>query len=505
MSPLPRLLAAGAFALLLAATPVRAQERNVPCTAGFAGSYPCLNVDLLAHIALPELLTHTAAEVWGWTDPQTSREYALLGLGNGTAFVDVTLPTAPVYLGKLPTATTGPGFQWRSVRTYGNYMFVGSEIAGHGVQVFDLTRLRGLTAPPASSWTADARYTGAGKSHTLGLNEATGFIYLAGANEAGFQCSGGGLHIVDVRNPLTPVFAGCYDGDGYTHENQCIVYHGPDTTYNDREICIAYNEDTVTAVDVTNKSAPTLISRGMYPSVGYTHQGWFTEDRRYLFVDDELDELNGLATTARTIVMDASDLDNLGYVGSFLSGVPSSDHNQYVRGNYLYQSNYQAGLRILRIDNPAAASVTEVGRFDTYLEGNQVSASSGQWMNYPYFASGIVVASDINNGLFVLRPTAGTVAGESGPLPASGFRLDSPVPNPTTGTTRLSLTVGEAQAVRAEAFDALGRRVAVVLGGTVPAGTTDLVFDGSALPAGVYVVRVVGETFTTAARVSVAR
>jgi choice-of-anchor B domain-containing protein len=490
-------------ALLLAAAPPRAQERDVPCTAGFASSYPCSDVDLLAHIPLPQLLAHGSAEIWGWTDPQTAHEYALVALANGTTFVDVTVPTAPVLLGKLPTATgVSP---WRSVRTYNDYMFVGSEAPGHGVQVFDLTRLRGLTAPPATPWTADVRYTGVGKSHTLGLNEATGFVYLAGANEAGFQCAGGGLHIVDVRDPLTPVFAGCYDGDGYTHENQCVVYDGPDTDHAGREICVAYNEDTVTVVDVTNKATPVLVSRGVYPNVGYTHQGWFTEDRRYIFVDDETDETNGLFTTARTIVMDASDLDDLGYVGSFFSGVPSSDHNQYVRGSYLYQSNYQAGLRIVRIDDAATAAVTEVGRFDTYPSGNQVSASSGQWMNYPYFASGIVVASDINNGLFVLRPTAVPVAGESGPLPASGFRLGSPVPNPTTGTTRLALAVGEGQAVRAEAFDALGRRVAVVLDGAVPAGTTDLVFDASALPAGVYVVRVVGGTFTTTARVSVAR
>ena len=123
------------------------------------------------------------------------------------------------------------------------------------MQVFDLTRLRDVTTP--QTFTADARYTGFGNSHTLSVNEQTGFIYAVGTN----TCSGG-VHMVNVQNPedarSTP---GCVSNDGYVHENQCVVYHGPDTTYTGREICFNYNTDTLTIVDVTNKSAPVQLSR----------------------------------------------------------------------------------------------------------------------------------------------------------------------------------------------------------------------------------------------------
>ncbi len=42
-------------------------------------------------------------DIWGWADPMTGREYALMGMTDGTAFVDVTDPDNPAVLGKLPT------------------------------------------------------------------------------------------------------------------------------------------------------------------------------------------------------------------------------------------------------------------------------------------------------------------------------------------------------------------------------------------------------------------
>src|SRR5690606_26347425 len=229
--------------------------------------------------------------IWGWTDAETDREYALVGLSDGTAFVDVTEPTEPVYLGKLPTATVLSG--WRDIKTYGHHAFVVSEAPGHGMQVFDLTRLRDVPGPP-QTFTADAHYVGAGKAHNLVINEDTGFAYIVGANEAGFPCNAGGLHIVDVRVPLTPTFAGCFDGDGYTHDAQCVVYDGPDADYTGREICMAANEDNVAIVDVTDKANPSLVAHAVYLNAAYTHQGWLTDDRRFFLVDDELDESMGL-------------------------------------------------------------------------------------------------------------------------------------------------------------------------------------------------------------------
>src|SRR5690606_20218176 len=91
-------------------------------------------------------------DIWGWTDPETEKEYALMGLNNGTAFVDVSDPVNPVYLGKLPTHTQSS--LWRDIKVYADHAFVVSEASGHGMQVFDLTRLRGVTSP--QTFTVDA-------------------------------------------------------------------------------------------------------------------------------------------------------------------------------------------------------------------------------------------------------------------------------------------------------------------------------------------------------------
>src|SRR5262245_58578046 len=130
---------------------------NTPCIGGFAGPYPCLNVDLRAHVTLQTMQCESGNRLWGWTDPQDDREYALMGCNNGISFVDVTDPDAPVYLGRLPTfehehvgyAPKHEGNSlWRDVRVYANHAFVVSEQPEHHMQVFDLTRLRSVASPP---------------------------------------------------------------------------------------------------------------------------------------------------------------------------------------------------------------------------------------------------------------------------------------------------------------------------------------------------------------------
>lgn len=377
----------------LPATRLAAQDAST-CTDGMAGPYPCRDIDLLAFLPGEEIGGGTGNDIWGWTDPLTGREYALVGRSTGTAFVDISTPRQPVYLGLLPTHTVVS--TWRGIKVFANHAFIVSEALNHGMQVFDLTQLREVVSPP-TTFAETAYYAGFGSTHTLALNTKSGFAYAVGTR----TCEGG-LHVVDVRDPASPRTAGCFALDGYTHETQCVIYEGPDSVYRDREICLNSNEDTLTIVDATDKLDPSQLSRTGYDGSAYTHQGWLTEDQRFFLVNDEGDE-TAFKHRTRTWIWDVSDLD-APVLATFYDGMtPSIDHNLYIRGNLVYESNYRSGLRVLDASDVAQGTLRELGFFDIY-PADDGPAYNGAWTSYPYFASGAVVVNGIEQGLFVVRP-----------------------------------------------------------------------------------------------------
>ncbi|MEZ5312950.1 MAG: choice-of-anchor B family protein [Thermoanaerobaculia bacterium] len=372
------------------------------------GVYPCQNVDLLELIPLSTMNATSGNDSWGWTDPKSGREFALMGLNNGTGFVEITDPENSIYLGKLPTHTSNSS--WRDIKTYSHYAFIVSEASNHGMQVFDLEQLLNVASPPVT-FTESAHYPGFGNAHNIVINESSGFAFAVGTS----TCSGG-LHFVNIQNPLVPVGAGCFSADGYTHDAQCVNYIGPDSDHAGQEVCFNSNEDTLTIVNVTNKAAPVQISRNTYVGSGYTHQGWLTADQSYFLVDDELDEQN-FGHNTYTYVWDISDLESPVPVGFFISPTPAIDHNQYIKGNFTFQANYRSGLRILRLDDLSVPALTQVGYFDIY-PANDTANFSGAWNVYPYFPSGNVIVSGIGEGLFVLRPLLCTTPAAPAPLSA---------------------------------------------------------------------------------------
>lgn len=384
---------------------------QVNCEDGTAAMFPCEGVDLLSFLPISELGGGRGVDlndIWGWTDPQTGREYALVGRVDGTAFVDVTDPYHPVYVGELPKTKESPGSVWRDIKVYRDHAFIVADGAGpHGMQVFDLTRLRGLSGEPVT-FEPDAHYSGINSAHNIVINTDTGFAYTVGNSSGGETC-GGGLHMINIQDPLNPTFAGCYSasgtgraGTGYTHDAQCLVYNGPDSEYAGREICFGSNETALNIADVTDKENPVSIASASYPNVSYTHQGWISEDHRYFYVNDELDELTGNADQTRTLIWDVTDLDDPQLVKEYMWGPESSDHNLYVKGNRLYMSNYKTGLRVHDITDPV--NPVEIGYFDTMPVGDDGPGFSGSWSNYPFFESGTVAVSSIGEGLFLLRP-----------------------------------------------------------------------------------------------------
>ena len=395
------------------------------CVNGKAGTFPCKGVDLLSFVPLSDFtgsapglapLGGGTSDLWGWTDPETKDEYVLIGKTNGTGIFRVTDPTRPVYLGQINN-TSPAQLIWHDIKVYKDHAFIVSESAGHGMRVFDLTRLRGATQP--QTWVEDVNYPLAFSAHNIAINTETGFAYIVGGNNGLVvpdQCLSG-LHIVDIRDPQLPKPAGCQARGGgpgtglgivgvsgvasYVHDTQCVVYRGPDKDHAGREICLNSAETHLQIVDVTNKLAPFQIGEVEYPEVGYAHQGWLTDDQRTFLLGDELDEGETVENT-RTLIFDVSDLDEPRFVKAHNHRTTSIDHNMYVKDGLVYQSNYAAGLRVLDTRNAAKGSLSEVAFFDTFPEHDEPEFV-GTWSNYPYFPSGTIAVSGIDEGLFLLK------------------------------------------------------------------------------------------------------
>jgi choice-of-anchor B domain-containing protein len=488
---------------------------DVACVDGWADVYACDGIDLLAVLPRRFMGTDpqiaTANDVWGWVDPQTSIEYALVGLADGTAFVSLEDPRHPRFLGKLPTRTvTVP---WRDIKTYRNHAFIVADGADHGMQVFDLTQLRSA-GPSPQTFRPTAEYIGPGltanggfslgNAHNLALNEETGFAYAVGSN----TCNAG-LHMIDVRDPRRPRFAGCFGETGYTHDTQCVVYRGPDAAHQGREIC--FNSDpqpsSLSVVDVTDKRAPRLLSRVIYPNGVYSHQGWLSPDQRFFLLGDELDEV-GFGHPTRTLVFDVADLEAPRLLGQSDATTLSIGHNMYTVGGLLYQANYTSGVRVLSFARAAQARLDEVAFFDVFPPTDG-PLFRGAWTVYPFLPSRILIANSIDGGLFVLQANPALGGGPFGPGPREPRgRPERP--------TRLRIEVGDHHDVVLSWTDrsggAAGFRIyrsvdrgPALLYAELPAGTTRF---ADALEAGrVYEYRVAafdGERESQASRVSVA-
>ncbi|OJJ55616.1 hypothetical protein ASPSYDRAFT_158583 [Aspergillus sydowii CBS 593.65] len=394
-------------------------QAHKKCRRGKAGEYSCQNVDLLSFLSHQALgsVTREGNDLWGWTSAD-GREFGVVGQTDGVAFVEVLEDGSLEYVGRLATQTE-PSV-WRDVKVIGDHAYIGSEAPGHGLQIFDLKKLTTTSASDPTEFSPSkdltAWYNEFGSSHNIVSHEETNMIYAVGTSR-NLTCAGG-LWMVDVSDPAKPFSPGCANEDGYVHDAQCVIYKGPDKKYVGQEICFNYNEDTLTIVDVTDKTDPIQISKTPYVGASYTHQGWLVdpEDHSYLLLDDELDEMDGTGAAANghttTYIFDIKDLSAPKHTGLYQSPVRSIDHNQYVVNGLTYQSNYGSGLRIVDVssvfEDPSGSAFKEVGSFDVHpeddAEGGEVEFV-GSWSVYPYFASGHILLNSIERGIYSLKYT----------------------------------------------------------------------------------------------------
>jgi choice-of-anchor B domain-containing protein len=280
------------------AAPALQATQAVPatCAQGFAAQFPCRNVDFEAQVPLDQFSSapSSAANLWGFVDLNDNREYALIGLRNGTAIVEVTDPAHPRQLMTIPGNTSA----WREVKIYQvrdnvanryrAYAYVCTEAAGSGIQVLDLSGLPNSVALATT-------LTDTGSQHTLyvsnidyGTNMALpgeqAFLFAAGSN-----VSSGAWRVYSLANPAQPqLITAAPAGTQYMHDSTSLFITDGRTTQCDQghspcEVLVDFNENTVDLWDVTNKTQAVRLSSTTYPSATYTHSGWPSADQRSLF------------------------------------------------------------------------------------------------------------------------------------------------------------------------------------------------------------------------------
>ena len=350
--------------------------------------FPSSGIQLMAWLTLPEFGSHSMAnDCWGYTSG-SGREYAIIGLRGGTAFVEVSQPGNPQIIDVL----SGPSSSWRDIKTYRHYAYAVSE-GGGGIQVFDLEQIDAGIVTLA----ADITEGGNTATHNVAIDEASGFLYRTGG-------SGNGLRIYDLTDPVNPDLVASWD-DKYVHDAQIVTYtEGP---YAGRQIafaCAGFNGGWVNTglsiIDVTDKSDLQVLAHYEFPNPVYSHQGWLSEDKQLFYLNDELDEQD-LNVQTTTHVIDVSDLSDPVQVSTFTSGSSAIDHNLYVHDGRIFEANYRSGLRVFsNTEDPR--NPVEVAFFDTYPDSDSANFN-GLWSVYPFFPSGTIIGSDIERGLFVWR------------------------------------------------------------------------------------------------------
>ena len=397
---------------------LKSNSAATDCVGGMAGSFPCSNIDLLAHIA-DRTPVSRGADIWGFMDLNSNREYVVVSYSTGVAVFDVTDPEDPREIDFI----NGQSTTWRDIKIHqfwnasdgrwNAYAYVSADSASDGLFVIDLSRL----PHSISRVSYNSDFEEAHNIYLLGAEFSTGLanssdtpnLILAGANR-----SDGRFRAYNLANSASPAFIAAPQtpsnqpgGDRlYMHDaasmvvtdarkdSQCVNAAGQDHC----DILFDFNEDSADIWDVSDPQNPSRLSRFPYSNSAYTHSGWPSEDQQYLFIQDELDEQdNGLSTTLR--VVSIADLTAPTLAGTWVGPTRAIDHNGFVRGNRYYMSNYARGLTVLDITN--AASPVAVGRFDTFPSSDN-TGFPGNWGTYPFLPSGNIALSDIDSGFYMV-------------------------------------------------------------------------------------------------------
>ncbi len=404
-----------------------------PCTSGQVNGLDCSNIDLVAHVPLGSVSAtpRAGADIWGFVDLNTDREYVIISYDIGAAVFDVSDSENPVEIGFVDGQPT----VWRDVKVYQRYdatagrfiayAYVTTDGVGDGLFVIDLSELphRIRRVEFASDFAQSHNVFSLNTDYATGLPlvEKTPALIIAGASTGTGRLRSYSLANAEAPSlAAAPGLSGCGVRGCYMHDAASMIIRDSRTSQcpnatDHCEVLFDFNEDTFDLWDVTDPSSPVRLSRTPYSFSSYTHSGWATEDGMVVFVQDELDERNGRVSRTTLRSFDISDLTSPTALAGWQSDTTAIDHNGFVRGNRYYMSHYTDGLTILDITN--AATPMRVGFLDTY-PFTAGSVFNGAWGAYPFFPSGLIGVSDIDSGLYLIRDES--LAVQFGTLSFSG-------------------------------------------------------------------------------------
>ena len=309
-----------------------------------------LNMTLLTHVN--DYRSTGYNDVWGYTSPD-GREYALLGVKNGTSIVDITNPQNSVEVAFIRS----PHSDWQDIKTYQHYAYTVNE-SGGGIHIIDLQNL------PGSAELVDT-YEGFSTSHNIYIDEENGLLYAEGGGSKPVRI----LSLASPTNPQEIASFGIECHDVFVQDGRAYISEG--------------NSGSVGVFDVSDPTAPALLERIHFPLSGYVHNAWVDESNSYLISTEE--------TQNKTVKLwDIRDLSEYAIADTYL-GPNALAHNAFIKNGLAYISHYESGLRIVDISNPEA--IEEVGYYDT----------ADAWGVYPFFDSGMLLISDIADGLYVVQ------------------------------------------------------------------------------------------------------
>lgn len=357
-------------------------------------NYPKFNIELISHLTpnfgVGSIDGRLYAGCWGWKQYSKNKEYAISGASNGTYFIDVSNPSTPsvcAYVAGRLAST------WREMKTYQNYCYiVCDDQAPNRFQIVDMQYL------PDSVHIIHDGTDYFERGHTIFIDGDKMYIGSA-SSTTGFSA----MNIYSLATPTAPVLLRKLADDipniiPVVHD----MYVRNDTIYascGDQGLFII-------KYDPVANTFTQLGSFSGYTSAGYNHSSWLTQDGKHLIFCDEVPAGKPIH------FVNVENFNNIQPVQTFKPYPGTTPHNPYIIGNdFALVSCYQDGLIIYDISEPGNAAIS--GYFDTHPQGGASAGDQyfgadyrGNWGAYPYLPSGIIIAQDMQNGVFILDGTA---------------------------------------------------------------------------------------------------